>query len=64
MGRHTRSIPIVQSDHDRVILLLATKVDALLCEQIASFVRTDEEVQKDIKEIIDDAWAEVRGDNA
>lgn len=62
MGRHTRSIPIVQSDHDRVIRLLATEVDALRCEQIATYVRTDDEVKRDIQEIIDDAWAEVRDD--
>lgn len=60
MGRHTQSIPIVKPDHDRVILLLATQVDALRCEQLAGFVRTDAEVQKDIQEIIDDAWLEVR----
>lgn len=63
MGRHTQSIPIVKPDHDRVILLLATQVDALRCEQLAGFVRTDAEVQRDIQEIIDDAWLEVRAGN-
>ena len=60
MGRHTASIPIVKPDHDRVILLLATAVDTLRCEQLAGYVRTDAEVQSDIQEIIDDAWQEVR----
>jgi hypothetical protein len=62
MGRHTQSIPIVKPDHDRVILILASQVDALRCEQLAGFVRTDDEVQNDIQEIIDDAWQEVRAD--
>lgn len=63
MGKHTASIPIIKPDHDRVILLLATQVDALRCEQLAGFVRTDDEVQGDIQEIIDDAWQEVRSDD-
>ena len=62
MGRHTSSIPIIKPDHDRVILILATQVDALRCEQLAGFVRSDDEVQQDIQEIIDDAWQEVRNE--
>ena len=62
-GRHTRSIPIVQSDSDRVIRLLAAQVDALRCEQeLVGYVRTDAEVERDVQEVIDDAWEEVRKD--
>ncbi len=62
-GRHTRSIPIVQSDSDRVIRLLAGMVDALRCEQqLVGYVRTDAEVERDVQEVIDDAWGEVRKD--
>lgn len=60
MGRHTRSIPIVKPDHERVIYLLAKQIDAMRCEQLVGYVRTETEAQKDIQEIIDDAWAEVR----
>lgn len=60
MGRHTRSLPVVTSDADKVIRILAEKVDALRCEQIASYVRTEDEMQEDVQEIIDDAWAAVR----
>jgi len=61
MGRHTQSIPIVRPDHDRVIEILARQVDSLRCEQLAGFVRTQDEVEQDVQEIIADAWNEVNG---
>lgn len=64
MGRHTRSIPIVKPDYERVIRLLAEQIDALRCEQLAGYVRTEAETEQDIQEIIDDAWLEVRGENS
>jgi hypothetical protein len=59
MGKHSRDYNPGVSDHEKVIRHLATLVDAYRCEQTVGWVRDEEEVQRDIQEIVDDAWREV-----
>lgn len=58
MGKHSPQ----ESDEARVIRVLAREVDALRCQAIAGWVRSDDDAEADIQEIIDDAWREVTGD--
>lgn len=58
MGKHSPQ----ESDGDRVIRILAKMVDAYRCEQISGYVRTEQEAEADVQEIIDDAWQEATGD--
>jgi hypothetical protein len=60
MGRHSNDpVERTVSNHDLVIRHLAKLVDAYRCEQTVGWIRDEEEVERDIQEIIDDAWREI-----
>lgn len=59
MGKHSGGPQ--ETDSDRVIRVLARMVDSHRAEQIAGWIRSEEEAEADVQEIIDDAWREVTG---
>ncbi len=59
MGKHSGGPE--ELDSDRVIRVLAKMVDSHRSEQIPGWVRSEEEAEEDVQEIIEDAWREVTG---
>lgn len=61
MGKHSCDRDPQKADSDLVIYHLAKIIDSCRAQQYPDWVRTEEEAEKDILEIIEDAWGEVSG---